>query len=49
VYEDGSGRATRGLDRFPVRRDADVVVADLDRVLRQDDNAAEWASAFISV
>lgn len=48
-YEDGSGRATRGLDRFPVRRDGNNVVANLDRVLQQDDDAAEWASAFLPV
>jgi len=43
----GSGRATRGLDRLPVRRDADTIVASLDRVLREDDDAAAWREACV--
>jgi nitrite reductase/ring-hydroxylating ferredoxin subunit len=48
-YEEGSGRAKRGLDRFPVRRDGESVVANLDRVLQQYDDAADWANAFVNV
>ena len=43
------GRATRGLDRFAVRRDGTQLVVDLDRLYREDRNAAEWAAAFVTV
>lgn len=47
---DGSfieGRATRGMDRFAVRRDGDKVVVDLDKLYQQDSDAAEWKAAVI--
>lgn len=47
---DGSfieGRATRGLDRFAVRRDVDTLLVNLDALYREDENAAQWASAFV--
>lgn len=44
-----SGRATRNLDRFPIRRDGDAVVVDLDHVLRSDTDAAAWAAAVVTV
>ena len=43
------GRATRGLDRFPIRREEDRVLVDLDRVLKQTDDAAAWAAAVVRV
>ena len=43
------GRATRGMDRFAVRRDGDKVIVDLDKLYQQDKDAAEWKSAFIQV
>jgi len=49
---DGSfieGRATRGMDRFAVRRDGDKVIVDLDKLYQQDKDSAEWKSAFIQV
>ncbi|HZI43336.1 MAG TPA: Rieske (2Fe-2S) protein [Gemmatimonadaceae bacterium] len=49
---DGSfieGRATRGMDRFAVRRDGDKVVVDLDKLYQQDKDAAEWKAASIQV
>jgi nitrite reductase/ring-hydroxylating ferredoxin subunit len=42
-----SGRATRGMDRFGVRRDGDTIVVDVDKYYRQDENAAAWAAAFL--
>lgn len=39
------GRATRGMDRFPVRREGDTVVVDLERLLKQSDDPAGWAAA----
>jgi Rieske Fe-S protein len=44
-----AGRATRNLDRFAVRRDGDVVVADLNRLFQSDKDAALWAAAAIAV
>jgi nitrite reductase/ring-hydroxylating ferredoxin subunit len=43
------GRATRGLDRFAVRRDGANVVVNLDALYREDKEAAQWAAAFIGV
>jgi Rieske Fe-S protein len=47
---DGSfieGRATRGMDRFAVRRDGEKIVVDLDKLYQQDTDPAEWKAAFI--
>jgi Rieske Fe-S protein len=49
---DGSfieGRATRGMDRFAIRRDGDKVVVDLDKLYQQDKDPAEWKAAVIQV
>lgn len=49
---DGSfieGRATRGMDRFGVRRDGEKVVVDLDKLYQQDSDPAEWKAAVISL
>jgi nitrite reductase/ring-hydroxylating ferredoxin subunit len=42
------GRATRGLDRFAVRKDGNNVVANLDKLYQQDKDEA-WKTASISV
>jgi nitrite reductase/ring-hydroxylating ferredoxin subunit len=44
-----AGRATRNLDRFAVHRDGNSVVADLDRLIQSDKDAAGWAAATIPV
>lgn len=44
-----SGRATRSMDRFGVRRDGANVVVDVDKFYRQDKNPAEWAAAAIAL
>ena len=44
-----SGRATRGMDRFGVRREGDNIVVDVDKYYRQDENAADWAAAFLTL
>ena len=49
VYIKDSGRATRGLDRFAVRKEGDNVVVNLDKLYQEDDNEAEWKVAFITV
>jgi Rieske Fe-S protein len=47
-YVKDSGRATRGLDRFAVRKDGANVVANLDKMFKQDEDAADWTAAFIT-
>jgi len=49
VYVKDSGRATRGLDRFAVRKDGNNVVANLDKLYQEDENEAEWKAAFITL
>lgn len=40
-----SGRATRGLDRYPVRIAAASVIVDTSAAIRQDENADGWNDA----
>jgi Rieske Fe-S protein len=49
VYIKDSGRATRGLDRFAVRKDGNNVVANLDKLFQEDDNESDWKIAFITL
>ena len=44
-----SGRATRSMDRFALRRDGGDVVVDAATVLRQDQDAAAWGRALATV
>jgi Rieske Fe-S protein len=44
-----SGRATRNLDRFPIKRDGASVVVDVTKVFRSDQEAAGWAAASLQV
>lgn len=46
-YIKDSGRATRGLDRFAVRREGDTIVANLDKLYQQNEDAAQWNAAVI--
>jgi len=49
---DGSfieGRATRGMDRFAVRREGETIIVDIDKLYRQDQDAAEWKAAVIQL
>lgn len=43
------GRATRGLDRFAVRLQGDQLLVNLDALYREDENAAQWAAAFVDL
>ena len=43
------GRATRNMDRFPVRREGDSLLVDLNRLLRSDQQAQEWAAASVAL
>jgi len=48
-YVKDSGRATRGLDRYGVRKDGNNVVADLDKLYQEDEDESAWKSAFITI
>ncbi|MDB4887389.1 MAG: Rieske [2Fe-2S] iron-sulfur protein [Gemmatimonadetes bacterium] len=41
------GRATRSMDRLPIRRDGGQLVVDIDVAIRQDEEPQRWASAFV--
>ena len=42
------GRATRGLDRFAVRRDGNSIVVNLDSLFEQDKDVDKWSKAFVT-
>ena len=43
------GRATRGMDRFAIKRDGETIVVNLDALYREDENAAQWAAAVVNL
>lgn len=43
------GRATRGMDRFAVKREGEMLSVNLDALYREDKNPTEWAAAFVSL
>ena len=44
-----SGRATRNMDRMPIRKDGNVVHVDTAHVFESDKDAAGWNAATVSV
>jgi nitrite reductase/ring-hydroxylating ferredoxin subunit len=44
-----SGRATRNLDRFPIRKEQASVVVDVTRVFESDQDPNGWAGAAVTV
>ena len=44
-----SGRATRNMDRFPIRRANTNVIVDLQRIIQSDTDPAGWAAAVVKV
>lgn len=44
-----SGRATRGMDRFPVARDGSNVVVNVAKMFKQDEDTAGWNGARLAV
>ncbi|HEX6974446.1 MAG TPA: Rieske (2Fe-2S) protein [Vicinamibacterales bacterium] len=44
-----SGRATRNMDRFPIRRDGSNLRVDITKVFHSDQDAAGWAAASVPV
>ena len=49
AYIEGSGRATRNMDRFAISRDGSQVKVDLDKLYQDDTDAAAWAAATIKL
>jgi nitrite reductase/ring-hydroxylating ferredoxin subunit len=43
-----SGRATRNMDRYAIRREGRVLIVDLGTLYRSDRQAAAWAAARVS-
>ena len=44
-----AGRATRNMDRFPIRREGDMVHVDTAHVFESDKDPAGWAAAAVNV
>jgi nitrite reductase/ring-hydroxylating ferredoxin subunit len=44
-----SGRATRNMDRFALRRNGNNVVVDLARLLRSDQDVTDWQAASVAL
>jgi Rieske Fe-S protein len=44
-----TGRATRNMDRFAIRRNGDSLVVDLNRLYRSDQQPQAWAAASVAV
>jgi nitrite reductase/ring-hydroxylating ferredoxin subunit len=44
-----SGRATRGMDRYAIRREGDSVVVTLDRLFKEDVDHAGWQACQLSL
>ncbi len=42
-----AGRATRNMDRLPIRRDGDAVVVDVSSAFRSDEDATGWSKAVV--
>lgn len=44
-----SGRATRNLDRFPIKRDGTQIVVDLDHMIKSDKDPGGWQAASLAI
>ena len=44
-----SGRATRSMDRFALRKDGTNIVVDIGHLYQQDKNGTEWDAAWVGV
>jgi nitrite reductase/ring-hydroxylating ferredoxin subunit len=44
-----TGRATRNMDRLPIRRDGATVVVNLDRIIQSDADPPGWAAAVVTL
>jgi len=43
------GRATRGMDRYAVRRDGTKILVDLGKLFEQDKDGAGWSAAQVAL
>jgi nitrite reductase/ring-hydroxylating ferredoxin subunit len=43
------GRATRGLDRFAVRREGNTIVVNMDLLYEEDRQREQWRAAFVAL
>ncbi len=43
------GRATRGMDRLGIQRTGEDLVVDVDKMFKQDADAAGWGAAVVSL
>jgi hypothetical protein len=37
------------MDRFAIRREGDKLLVDLDKLYRENEDAAEWKAAFVQL
>ena len=44
-----AGRATRNMDRFPIRRDGNTIHVDIAHVFRSDQDPSGWNAAAVSI
>ena len=44
-----SGRATRGMDRLAIKRQGNSVVVNVDEMYQEDENEAQWKTAFVKL
>jgi nitrite reductase/ring-hydroxylating ferredoxin subunit len=44
-----SGRATRNMDRFAVKRNGDTIAVDVSRLIQSDAQKAQWEAAVVAV
>ena len=44
-----SGRATRNMDRFPLKRNGDAIVVDVTKLIQSDANKAQWEAAALQL
>ena len=43
-----SGRATRNMDRLPIKRVGAELVVDIDTLIQQDEDPTAWAAAYVT-
>lgn len=44
-----SGRATRNMDRFPVKLNGNMLVVDISRLIQSDSQKAQWEAAAVAL
>ena len=44
-----AGRATRSMDRYPLRREGDTVIVDLSGLLQEDKDRERWVDAVVQL